>query len=231
MLVAASFGFRKFDGNGGEPLRSQLIITSNAQPASAPITLSEVKIVFEGGLRPVWLTHHQTDASEERSPKSHIEDVALRDSVHSTDLSSPTSPTAGLVSLVGKCDISLYPGESRVYNLTSIPREAGDVRLDSITLLLEEDSFSLAYVIPGHDYEGGVWIKESHSGPKLRQFGFDRNVTAARIQPKPPKIRIETPNLNDTYYTDEQVELGIDIINNEDEATEVEIEIRLLGGA
>jgi trafficking protein particle complex subunit 11 len=214
----------------GEPLQSQLIITSNARPLSTPIVLSEVKIVFEGGLRPVWLMDN-SDPSVAQSSQTKIEDVALRDSVHSTDLSYPASPTGGIVSLVGKCDLTLAPGQSRVYNFTSVPRESGDVRLDSITLLLEQETFSLAYVVPGHEHEGGVWIKQSTTGPKLRQFGFDRNVTAAKIHPKPPKIRIETPTLNDTYYTDERVELNIDIINNEDEAADVEVEARLLGGA
>jgi hypothetical protein len=216
----------------GEPLRSQLIITSKAQPGSTAIVLSEVKIVFEGGLRPIWLIHQQSsDILEGESAKCQIQDVDLRDSAHSTDLSSPTSPTGGIVSLVGKCDLSLYSGQSKVYNLTSVPRESGDIKLDSITLLLEEETFSLGYVVPGHDHEGGVLIKQSQSGPKLRKFGFDRNVTAARIQPKPPKIRIETPNLSDIYYTDETVELAIDVINNEDEAAVVDIEVRLLGGA
>ena len=62
-----------------------------------------------------------------------------------------------------------------------------------------------------------------------KRIGKDRDTIVCKILPKPPKVRISTPNLRETYYTNENVTLDIHIHNDEDEAAEVTAQIRLFG--
>lgn len=226
--MSASLVFEKAAGNVGEPLQAQLAITSVAQPSSAPITLSEVKIVFEGSLRPIKLqSEHEVDESD--SSSCQISDVTLRDSTASTDSSTPLSPTEGTASMVGAANLTFRPSQTRVYNLTSIPREAGEAKVASISLLIEGENFNLVYAITRHREGALYWWVNSAKGPHRKRIGKDRDTTLCKILPKPPKILISTPNLRETYYTNERVILSVAIKNDEEEAADVTLQVRLFG--
>lgn len=217
--------FEKSEGNVGEPLQAQLVISSCAQKGSAPIRLSEVKLVFEGCLRPVKLQSDQNDDANISSP-SCISSLSLREQSSAGDIQSPTG---GLTSLVGVADLTIGPSQTKVYNLTCIPREAGEAQVASITMLVDEEKFDLAYVITDHDLRDAYWWQQTKKGPSRRRVGKDRDTGRCKIMPKPPKIRISTPNLRETYYTNERVILKIGIHNEEDEGADVSAEIRLFG--
>ncbi|KAL1967530.1 hypothetical protein VTN77DRAFT_3045 [Rasamsonia byssochlamydoides] len=228
--LSASLVFEKPTGNVGEPLQVQLVITSVAQPDSAPIALSEVKIVFEGSLRPIKL-QPEHDVNESDSSSCHISTVTLRDSTASTDSSTPLSPTGGMASMIGTANLTFRPSQTRVYNLTSIPREAGEAKIASITLLIEEEKFNLVYAISRHRQMASYWWVNSAKGPLRKRIGKDRDTTVCKILPKPPKIVISTPNLRETYYTNERVILNVAIQNDEEEAADVTLQVRLFGQA
>lgn len=217
--------FEKSEGNVGEPLQAQLIISSCAQKTSAPIRLSEVKLVFEGCLRPVKL---QSDQNEDADTSSLccISSLSLREASSAGDIQSPTG---GLATLVAVADLTIGPSQTKVYNLTCIPREAGEAQVASITMSVDEEKFNLAYVITDHGLRDAYWWQETKKGPSRRRVGKDRDTGKCKIMPKPPKIRISTPNLRETYYTNERVALKIGIHNEEDESADVSAEIRLFG--
>ncbi|KAJ5345852.1 hypothetical protein N7452_003856 [Penicillium brevicompactum] len=223
----ASVVFEKSKGNVGEPLQAQLAITSSAQINSAPIRLCEVKLVFEGCLRPVKL---QSDHSEEADIATSccISTIPLREPSSPVD-GTLTSPTGRLATLVGIADLTLGPSQTKVFNLTCIPREAGEAQVASITLLIEEEQFDLGYAITEPDQRESFWWQESQKGITRRRIGKDRDTGKCKVMPKPPKIRLTTPNLKETYYNNERVTLKIGIHNEEDEAAEVTTEIRLFG--
>lgn len=209
-------------------MRLQLAITSRAQPESTPIRLSEVKVVFEGGLRPIKLL------SDESAPGSSTErvlilPVTLRDSVTSTDSSVLQSPTNSLASVTGTTDLSFQPSQTKAFDLTSIPREAGEARIASITLMIEEEKFDLAYSITDQSQPESFWWQDTVKGPIRRRIGKDRDTHACKILPKPPKIRLAIPNLREAYYTNERVALDISIQNEEDETADLSIDVRLFG--
>jgi hypothetical protein len=144
--VTASIVFEKSEGNVGEPLQAQLIISSCAQKASAPVQLSEVKLVFEGCLRPVKLQSDQNEEADTSSPCC-ISSLSLREASSAGDIQSPTGV---LATLVGVADLTIGPSQTKVYNLTCIPREAGEAQVASITMSIDEEKFNLAYVITDH---------------------------------------------------------------------------------
>ena len=86
---------------------------------------------------------------------------------------------------------------------------------------LDEEKFDLAYVITGHSERPSFWWQQTKKGASQRRIGKDRDTGRCKIMPKPPKIRISTPNLRTTYYTNERVKLSIGIHNEEDECAEV----------
>lgn len=226
--MAASLVFEKSEGNVGEPLQAQLVISSCAQQVSGPIKLSEVKLVFEGCLRPVKIQSDQDQNPDVTTPNC-ISEISLREPSVSGD-GTAHSPTSGLSTLTGIADLTIGPSQTKIFNLTCIPREAGEARLASITTRIDEEKFELAYVITDSGlHESYWWHHQTKIGASRRRIGKDRDTGRCKILPKPPKIRISTPNLKDIYYTNERVALRVGIHNEEDEAADVSAEIRLFG--
>jgi hypothetical protein len=226
--VAASFVFEKPEGNVGEPLQAQMILSSSAQPSSGPIKLSEVKVVFEGCLRPVKLqSDHNVDA-DVTSP-STISSLTLREPSTPGDPSTLQSPTGSISALTAVADLTVGASQNKVFNLTCIPREAGEARVASITMVVEEEKFDLVHVITDQARQESFWWQQTKKGPTRRRTGKDRDTSKCKIMPKPPKIRIATPDLKGTYYTNERIILRIGIHNDEDEAADVSAEVRLFG--
>jgi hypothetical protein len=221
--------FEKGEGNVGEPLQIQLAITSTAHPHSVPISLSEVKIVFEGSLRPIKIQPVETTEGETDPPSCQISTVSLRDSAISTDSSTILSPTGGIAPMIGTAELTFKPLQTRVFNLTSIPRESGDAQIASVTLAVEGEKFNLVYAITDHIQLSSFWWVNTTNGPRKRRIGKDRDPTLCRILPKPPRIHIDTLNLRETYYTNERVVLKLAIENHEDEAAEATLQVRLFG--
>ncbi|PGH15836.1 hypothetical protein AJ79_02217 [Helicocarpus griseus UAMH5409] len=223
--LAASFAFARPEGNVGEPLHSQLIIRSCANASSLPIRLTEVRVVFEGSLRPVKLL-----ASENATSTSSCEilSVPLQDSIDSEG-STPPTPNGSSALVVGYTNLSFNPAQTRAFNLVSVPREAGEARVASITLRIEDEKFDFSYVISIQNQDEAVWWRVGKNGPVPRRIGKDRDIMMSRILPKPPKVRISTPKIRNHYYTDERVVLDIQVDNEEDEAAKIEVEIKMFG--
>ena len=231
--IELSFQFGSTEGNVGEPLEAQLTLSSLAQLKSAPIRVSEIKIVFEGSLRSIRLI---SDESVEGSDVavSDINDLNLREfSVAVKEAASELlSPTGGLTSLTAMADMTMHPGQVRTWNLTCIPRESGDARVASITLLVNEEHFNLAYVVsPSLGTAAIPWRETKNGLPHSRHRGTGDDYGVAKILPKPPKVGIELQGLRNVYYTDETALLPIKLSNAEGEAVTVSLDIRLIGPA
>lgn len=226
--VTACFVFEKHEGNVGEPLQAQLTISSFAHPSSAPVRLSEVKVVFEGCLRAVKVQSVNNADADTTTPCT-VSPVSLRESSISADPSAVQSPTSGLTALMGIADLTIGPSQTKVLNFTCIPREAGEARVASFTMLIEEEKFDLTYAITDQNQHEFFWWQQTSKGASRRRVGKGRDPNRCKIRPKPPKIRITTPYLKDTYYTNERIPLTIDIHNDEEEAVDVLTEARLFG--
>jgi trafficking protein particle complex subunit 11 len=224
--VWASLHFASFQGNVGEPLKTQLVLISTAHKGSAPIHLSDVKIVFEGGLRPIRLLSDDSETCTQVQSTA-VSELRLRESSSSTN-STVLSPTAGPLSLVGMADITIHPGKRKVFDMICTPREAGEVRVASINLLCETAAFSLTYVISQQTTPTAKWWSIQDGQPHCRKLGRDRDASTVRILPKPPKVRIDVPKLRSAYYTGEKITLDIVIRNEEAEAADVTMTARLL---
>ncbi|KAF1930854.1 uncharacterized protein M421DRAFT_361162 [Didymella exigua CBS 183.55] len=202
------------EGNVGEPLRSQIVVTSTARPGSTPITLSSLYVQFKGGLNQVRLTH---DAIDDVS--SSFFDCALQESS-----TPPEKPT-----WTGTSDLTLRPGQTKVYNFPIVFREAGDVEAAAYVFEIDTEGFSLIFSNTDLQTEPhSTWWMKAESGVKPRKVKRLSGITT-HILPKPPKMEITLPDVREQYFTDEPVTLAIEISNQEDEETEAVLEVRLLG--
>jgi trafficking protein particle complex subunit 11 len=224
--VWASLHFASPEGHVGETLKAQLVLVSTAHRGSEPIHLSEVKIVFEGGLRPIRVLSGDFETPKQALPIV-VSDLLLRESSSSIGSSASPLQTSGLVSLVGMSDIMMQPGQRKILSITCIPREAGDVNVASISLICEASAFSLTYVIDHQITSDARWWSLQGVKPHSRQLRRDGDGSVVRILPKPPKICIDLPNLKHTYYVNEKISLPVVIRNEEAEAADVSISARL----
>lgn len=225
--MTASFVFEKAQGNVGEPLQAQVVISSCAQPTSAPIKLSGVKIVFEGCIRPIKLQPDE-NVDADITNGFTIASLTLREP-SIADPSTLQSPSGSVSALLGTTDLTIGPSQSKVINLACIPRESGEARVAFITMVVEEEKFDLTYVMTDQSQQASFWWQQTKKGPSRRRVGKDRDPSRCNIMPKPPKIRITTPRLKGTYYANEQIIIRIGIHNEEDEAADVSVKARLFG--
>ncbi|KAF1837570.1 hypothetical protein BDW02DRAFT_565864 [Decorospora gaudefroyi] len=215
--LSTSFAFSEAEGNVGEPLRSQIAITSNARPDSAPITLSSLQYQFSGGLAEVRLTHSMDEAAPESASR-----------MYSCTLEETHSVT-GKPRWAGTSDLTIHPGQTKVYSFPLVFREAGDVEAVACVFDVSTERFDLVCSdtdpeTPAHP----LWWIDSGTKIKCKPLNHGSGLSI-HVLPKPPKMEISLPDIRNQYYTDEVVTLAIEILNQEEEETEAVLEVRLLG--
>ena len=223
--VMSSFAFVSAEGHVGEPLDCQFILHSTARVGTQPLSLTEAKVVFEGALKPIYIGGSETQSSEH---KADIVSLSLEESSRLNNAGNKRSSAGAIASLSGQGDLTLGPGQMRVFNLQVTPREAGEVSLASITLMLEEERFSLTVTNSDLDMTYNHWWEHKGGAPLRRDVGPLRDVSKVQILPKPPKVEIQAKNFSQAYYTNEEIQLDLDISNNEEEAATVSVEARLI---
>ncbi|KAF2266850.1 hypothetical protein CC78DRAFT_614666 [Lojkania enalia] len=216
--------FFEGEGNVGEPLRTQIAVTSAARPGSTPITLSTLIFQFSGCLSEIHIYHTAEESA------SGI-DLRHPSSLFDCNLVETTSQTRTdqKPRWVGTSDLIIHPGQTKVYSFPITFREAGDVDTVASIFEINTDHFDLVCSTTGLERVGlPTWWLKAGSELKPRKLNRESG-TAVKVLPKPPKMDIQLPDLCSSYYTDEPVSLDIEIVNKEDEDTEAVLEVRLLG--
>jgi hypothetical protein len=144
-----------------------------------------------------------------------------------------TSPqlTANEETVSGFADLKFAPGLTKVYTLTMVPRDAVQIKSANVTLKLREELFDLNIVVPSEDGPARKeWWVRNESKMVRRRLNVEHAYTM-KILPKPPKLRIELPNLRKAYYADEEIEIEVSIINDEEDEAEVVLHMQFLGSS
>lgn len=204
----------------GEPLPSQIAVTSTARKGSCSITLSTLAFHFKGCLSEVQLVHKSNDRSSNTA--TQLQECLLEE--HAS-----TAPSEQKPRWIGHGDLTIHPGQTKVYSFPIIFREAGDVEVVASKFDIQTDRFMLELSAgDGQPDIPPVWWLKSGETVKSRKMNRPSGV-AVKVLPKPPKMEIRLPNVRDHYYTDEPITLAMEIWNREDEDTEAVLEVRLLG--
>ena len=217
--VSVTFAFTVANGHVGEALPFQVVVTSLAHQNSKPITLSQLHIAFNSGLRNIEILH-DSHIGYERSTENglvHFYAPSLRKEASST--------------LQGTCNLEISPNSTKVFSLTALPLDAGEIKVSKIALCVEAEQFEFEHVISGSN-----WLTQQHlwtaDGRDLfRGETIPERSNTIEILPKPPKIRIELPNVLKAYFTGEHVSIDIQVSNEEEEESNVNIEVSFLDQA
>ena len=203
----------------GVPLNSQLVLTSHTPPASHPISIQQIRIAFEGGLKDIQLNHNSSIES-----KRNQEYVIQQAQFGKAGLD--VSPSTAGALRVGSANLELAPGDISIISLTDIPRDAGELEVSSITLILHEEHFDLEVLATDNEYmQQDYLFAQNGLKPKARQVS--RNSSAARILPKPPKLHMEFIGLEKENFVDEKLAFELNIANGEDDAIDVSLDARI----
>ena len=223
--IISSFAFASAEGYVGEPLDCQFVLHSTARVETRPLRLTEAKLVFEGGLKPIYVGAKEV---ENTGREIEIESLTLEETSRIPKSSNKRSSARAIASLSGEGNLTLAPGQTRVCNLQVIPREAGEVSVASITIMIEEDRFSLT--VTNSDLSGTCeqWWEIKGGVPFPRYVGPSKQVSKAQILPKPPKVEIRVRDFCQAYYINEEIQLDLEISNNEEESVSATVEARLI---
>lgn len=215
--VTTSFAFSSIEGNVGEPLQSQIVVKSNARSDSAPIILSSLEFQSEGGIGGIQLRH---DVNANDSETTDMYEIMLEESAVQGEKPRWT----------GESNLTLLPGQTKVFNFPLIFREAGDIDIIGCTFQVSAEGFDLVCSNMEIDSEqqASAWFTKTSAGVKPRKLKGGSGSTI-KILPKPPKMEIRLPDVRNQYYTDEPVTVAIEVLNLEEEDTEAVLEVRLLG--
>lgn len=209
--VSATFAFTLEKGHVGEALPFQVVVTSLAHRASVPIELSHLRLAFDGGFRNVNIQHDSRLKCQAPATNEFVQ------------FCTPSLKEVDFHDLQGACDLTIFPLTSKVMFLSALPLEAGKIELSKISIGVEVEHFDFEFVFVDYLDQGHAWnLEEKRLSGSEKQS--TRNVSVA---PKPPRIRIEVLNPPKAFFTGEQVFLDVQISNDEDEESNVDIEITL----
>lgn len=224
--VATSFAFSSGQGHVGEPIACQFVVKSCSRPEAPPIVLSGIKIVFEGSLKPIYL-HHGADTASSPSSISAT-DVELEESSLLSPGANKRSSTGQIASVSGQTDLSIASEQTRIINLQAIPREAGDVSVASITLMIDTEHLNMTITDSEVEEGSKIWWETKSETLVARTLGPQRLASQLHVLPKPPKVEINVVDFKKAYYTNEQIQVDIEIVNHEDEVAIPTVRARLI---
>ncbi|KAI2468316.1 Gryzun, putative trafficking through golgi-domain-containing protein [Annulohypoxylon bovei var. microspora] len=229
-FLQTSFVFKNEEGKAGQSCPCQLSITSNAFPDAAPIVLSAIRVGFEGSLRILQLKHESTNkqtpaSSKVRVTKATLVEVETNDDEDSDDASEADSQTA-LVILEGTDDLTILPGQTRVFEMDVPLREPGDANASSILISVSPKSFILKYTVWIRDTNSvDLWYSQSSSRKKVTRT----NPHKINVLPRPPKMEIRLVNTLEQYYASESIRLGLEVLNEEDADAITKLDVVISG--
>jgi hypothetical protein len=217
-FISASFVFRNKESKAGQTCTAQLSLTSSAFVDAAPVVLSSIRVESQGALKPIVLEHAAGGDSKEG--KLVILPITLKEEF-------PEESEDDLPLLLrGSSALTLKPGQTRVFELTIPLRESGDAEVTSLVLGYRSDAFDLDYTmnLSGANQAGG-WKVIGSDKPKHSRPGAH----TLHIQPRPPKLEVKLVDMLEQYYANETIELQIELLNAEDEAASLKLDVQLVG--
>ena len=213
--VIPSLVFKESEGHVGEPIFLQLCLNSNAQSNSSPTEVSQVIVNFDGPLNSVILKHKNKADESSAKVASRVTPISLQ------------KLRVNEESWEGQADLTISSGETRIYEIEVICREAGFLIASDAKVTINGSQFTFAFrtSFSTKEVSANVWLHSSGNLKRSSTLGF----LTIKILPKPPKAEVKFPGLNRAYYIDENTTLDLAICNNEDEEAYTSVEVRLLG--
>ncbi len=228
-FLQASFVFRHEEGKAGQSCPAQVSIFSNAFANAPPITLDRIKIEFDGRLRKVHLKHLPDNDPVPKPSKPYISHVSLAEIEDSSDNESNNSSEAesqaeATVLLEGTGNLVLYPGQTRVFEMDIPLREPGGAKASSVQVSLVTESFKFKYNMETRETTAASFWYSRASKRVTRA-----NPHIIKILPRPPKMELRLVKTLEQYYTNEPIQLEVEILNEEEADANTKLDVQIHG--
>ncbi|CAK7211041.1 hypothetical protein SCUCBS95973_000995 [Sporothrix curviconia] len=249
-FLSTSFVFKAGEGKAGETAQAQISIRSNAHAQSPPIVLDELHLRFSGSIKPIVL-RHGTDAkaapSRDRIVHSvvQLEEEEEEDTVRGEKDADEEDDDHGerVSGMHGSADLTLHPQSTLVLEVAIPLRTPGDAKAVSASLVYRCASYSLQLTLPLASHIVGSGRGQLHGPTWLLPRASARvavpraDSQAIHILPRPPKldIRLLRAPIAQTsavqYYTNEAIDLALQLVNGEDADASVKLDVTMEGGS
>ena len=219
--LKVSFAFGSDPAYVGIPLSAQLVVEYEAHHKCSPLIINSIVVDFDASLPRFGIKHVEIapSASQDGERNSVINSVAFEENANTS--SHP---------VMGQTDLRFEPGQIKAFDVLLTPEEAGKCSVGTAVALIGQDNAVIEHISPlSVDKIAERWLLPSKS------IGTPRDraqVASARssivVQPRPPRMDVDFIGLRNIYYTDEDIQLELDIINEEEEQADVELEVQAL---
>jgi hypothetical protein len=199
--IAASFVFEDMDSHVGELIRCQLTLSCNASSTTA-LRISRVELNIGAPSR---ITIQHKAAGEETNDLSTmlVNVEQLKDSADGN--------------LEGTADLTLHSAQRRTFDISFTLKEAQVLRLTDLTIVVETEAFTLSHRIQDDSIRVASQWQVLKNGKVESVLVPHMDAKLLNVLPKPPKMRISLHGMRKQYYTDEQIRLPIELVNDEAE--------------
>ncbi|KAL5600936.1 hypothetical protein BROUX41_005770 [Berkeleyomyces rouxiae] len=222
-FISAVFLFRHKEARAGETCFAELQITADTFPDAGIIALTELHIKFEGGIGPIKISHDEKATDEVKSPRGiNMATVELEE-----DLATETDGNETVPALHGTSSLVLQPGHTTVFHLSIPLREPGETQATGLGLVMDSETYKLTY---NTSFKSTRMLNTWYDPNSLRQTTIARETPhTLDIQPRPPKMELSLVTALQQYYTNEPIELDLDLSNAEDEDVTAKIDVLAAG--
>ncbi|KAL3420764.1 hypothetical protein PVAG01_07209 [Phlyctema vagabunda] len=222
-FLSGTFAFEHAHGKVGELCSAQLVVNSSAHSMSVPVTLTEIKVHFEGSIKPIILKH----VPQDNSNQDHftLNKVSLIDGHGGSIETSPEIPDVRPC-LHGESDLTFCPGHTKVFEFRTPLREAGEAKATGVTFRLLSDLFDLDFV---HDFSRANSPDFWWGTKPIKRRLVRANPSTITILPKPPRMDLIFSGLQTQYYTNEYITLQVEVFNGEEEDSITNLHLRIPG--
>lgn len=187
-------------------------------------------MVFEGSVRTLHLVHGASVGQASVQKRVVLTTVVLTETKtvdeHDVDEESepPAEPSFSVI-LHGKDDLTLRPGQTRVFELSLPLREAGEAKAHVVSVTVAPTDFKLNYSMRiREDNTVGLWFTGS-GRTKVTKI----NPHTIKVLPKPPKMQLKFVGVHKQYYAGEPIQVQIDLVNEEDVDALCKLDVHLYG--
>ncbi|CAK7217767.1 hypothetical protein SBRCBS47491_003282 [Sporothrix bragantina] len=245
-FLSTAFVFKAGEGKAGETAQAQITIRSNAHAQSPPIVLDELHLHFNGSIKPIVLRHSADSKvvpSKDRIAHSVVQLEEEEDTSGEDKTADDDDDEKRVLGLHGAADLALHPQSTLVFEVAIPLRTPGDARAVSADLVYRCASYSLQLTFPlaSHIVDNG---RGRNRGPTWLLPRASARVAVPRddsqaihILPRPPKLDIRllrapaVPSSAVQYYTNEAIDLALQLVNGEDADASVKLDVIMEGGS
>lgn len=219
-FLSTSFIFKGEEGKAGETVQAQLSVTSRAHLGSAPIKIDRLQLDFVGSIRTLVLEHKHNEAGPSREHKNTT--------IYETHLEERTvdGEDGQHTALHGDIELTLKPGETRVFNLDIPLRKPGVANAASARFFINRETFDVEFVAGfREDTASERWYMSASSKKHVSRA----NAHSIRVLPRPPRMQIKLLAVPEEFYTNEDIDLRFELVNAEEEKASARLDVAIRG--